>query len=124
MLIDIGPYTGTATTGLPKIQIIKHIRYLAGMTLKEAKDCMEKCLSGTQTVEMSSIVDSKCDAARKAVSELQGMGIETQLRTPHGAELNRVKTIVKEGIDICTAIEEPEMLEVFAVLFKMVCEKR
>lgn len=120
MKIKIGPHDNPSSD-IRKIELIKEIRYLTGFSLREAKDLVDSAVEGKTEFEVESSIDPT--SLKSSLSKLGECGLKTEVDRERADAIFRLKNIVKEGINICADIEEPDILEVLSVAFKMICEK-
>jgi hypothetical protein len=102
-----------------KIQMIKAIRGLTSMGLKDSKHIADDLHKGFEsTVPFNLVAD--CNE-KNLISDLKSLGVKVIMGGKEG--VIKMMDNVKECIALCTESEEPELLEVFSVAFKMLCEK-
>jgi hypothetical protein len=115
-----------AGSGWPKIQAIKHIRFLTDLGLKEAKDIADKLEAGTHTVTEFKPVGGKDRdnfEVQEAIKALRDIDIKVIIEMPHSEEEKELMALVNKTIHICTDIKKVDVLEVLVIAYKMLVEK-
>jgi len=110
----------------PKIQAIKHIRFLTDLGLKEAKEIADKFETNTPTVtEFKPIGGRGRDnfEVQEVIKALRDMEIKVIIEMPHSEEEKELMALVNKAIHICTDIKKVDVLEVLVIAYKMLVEE-
>jgi len=119
MILTFYPYKGDSPQ---KIRVIKEIRIITGLSLKEAKDIADELFSGSQ-MNVNTEFGSKDTVLTDGIRELAEYGIKVEIDSSHFKAMKQIKEHIKDILALCTEEDEAELLEVVAIAFKMVCEK-
>lgn len=120
MKITLMPYTGPSES-IRKIEVIKQIRTITGIGLKEAKEIADDLFVGIQRDVVSAYSESEPDFV-SAINILKECSIKVEIDSARHNALKDLKNITKQAIAICTEHDEAELLEIYAVAFKVLCE--
>ena len=105
-----------------KIVAIKTIRELLSVSLKDAKEVADSVWAGNEM--RCKLLPRSGVVVVEGINTLKDVcGIKAIVNDRNRKVLNEMKEAIKNCISGCMEIEEPEILEVLGIAFKMLCEK-